>query len=106
VASSGTQRRSKYFADGTAIITDASIPAATISLNAKYAFCKVPHFVPLHKRKSEANSEAAPQAVVFDRIALKGQHARNQGFAGHASISLRVCRVASPALKPIEFAHF
>jgi hypothetical protein len=27
--------RSKYFADGTVIITDASIPTATISLNAK-----------------------------------------------------------------------
>ena len=41
------------------------------------------------KRKSETNSEAAPQ-VVFDRIALEGQHARNQGFACHASISLRI----------------
>jgi len=43
---------------------------------------------------------------VFDQVALTGQHARNQGFAGHASISLRVGRVASPALKPLEFAHF
>ena len=47
-------------------------------------------FLPQERRKSETNSEAALRTFVLDGWALAGEHARNRGSVGSASVSFRV----------------
>ena len=57
------------------------------------------HLVALHKKGNlRQNSGPVLRIIVFERVALAGQHARNQQFVGRASVSFRVVWRAALAL--------